>query len=416
MKRKLISTLVMAGLTLVAGSASAADKYSDNAVRIAVLTDMSGGYSDLGGQGSVVAAEMAIEDFKRDAKPKFTIDKVVYADHQNKPDIGSNKVREWYDTQGVDMVTDGLNSGVALATAKVTAEKKRVFIDVGAASTKLTNEECTPYTVHYAYDTYSLANGTAKAIVKSGGKTWFFLTADYAFGASLEKDSSDVVKANGGTVLGSVKHPLNASDFSSFLLQAQSSQAQIIGLANAGTDTQNAIKAAAEFGITKNQSLAGMLVFITDVNALGLKATQGMLLTDGWYWDQNNDSRAFARRFFERMKKMPSMVQAGVYSATYQYLKAVQAAGTDDADTVMKKLKSTTINDMFTKNGKIRQDGRMVHDMYLMQVKKPEESKYDWDYYKVVATIPAADAFQPLSASKCPMVTAAAAPAAAPKK
>lgn len=404
MNRKRISRLVAAALmSLAAGTALAQAKLSGNGIKVGVLTDMSGLYSDLGGQGSVLAAQMAVEDFKARAKPAYSID-VVYADHQNKADVGSNKAREWYDTQGVDMVTDGLNSAVALAVTKVTAEKKKVFIDVGAATTRLTNEDCTPYTVHYAYDTYALANGTAKSIVKQGGNSWFFLTADYAFGHSLEKDSAEVVKANGGKVLGQVRHPLSATDFSSFLLQAQSSGAKIIGLANAGGDTINSIKAAAEFGITQKQNLAGLLVFITDIHALGLQATQGMLLTDGWYWDLNDDTRKFGKRFFDRAKKMPSMIHAGVYSATLQYLNAVDAAKTDDADAVMKQLKSTTINDVFAKGGKIREDGRMVHDMYLMQVKKPAESKYPWDYYTVRATIPAAEAYQPLSESRCPLV------------
>lgn len=407
MKRNIISTLVGAAvMSFAAGAmaqAKAPAKVSGDMVKVGVLSDMSGLYSDLGGQGSVIAAQMAVDDFKAQAKPAYKIE-VVSADHQNKADVGSNKVREWYDTQGVDMVTDVLNSAVALAVSKVTAEKKRVLIDVGAASTRLTNEDCTPYTVHYAYDTYALANGTAKATVKQGGDTWYFLTADYAFGHSLEKDSADVVKASGGKVLGQVRHPLNASDFSSFLLQAQASKAKIIGLANAGGDTINSIKAAAEFGITKNQSLAGLLVFITDIHALGLQATQGMLLTDGWYWDLNGDTRQFGKRFFDKAKKMPSMIHAGVYSATLSYLKAVQAAGTDDADAVMKQLKAMTINDMFAKNGKVRADGRMVHDMYLMQVKKPAESKYPWDYYHVKAVIPAAEAFQPLAQSRCPLV------------
>ncbi len=402
MKRRLCCALSLAVLVSVSASA-AAPKISGGVVKIGVLTDMSGLYSDLGGQGSVTGAQMAVEDFKAQYKPSFKID-VVYADHQNKADIGSNKVREWYDREDVDMVTDVLNSAVAIAVAKVTAEKKRILIDIGAGSTRLTNEDCTPYSIHYAYDTYALASGTAKAIVKQGGDSWFFLTADYAFGHSLEKDSSDIVKANGGKVLGTVRHPLNASDFSSFLLQAQSSKAKIIGLANAGGDTINAIKAAAEFGITKNQSLAGLLVFITDVHSLGLQLTQGMMLTDGWYWDYSDETRKFGKRYFDKMKKMPSMVHAGTYSATFNYLKAVQAAGTDDADAVMKQLKSMTINDMFAKGGKIREDGRMVHDMYLMQVKKPEESKYPWDYYNVKAVISGDDAYQPLSLSRCPLV------------
>jgi branched-chain amino acid transport system substrate-binding protein len=379
-----------------------AGKISGDTVKIGVLTDMSGVYSDLGGQGSVTAAQMAIADFGGKVLGKPI--ELVYADHQNKADVGANKVREWYDTQGVDMVTDALNSAVALAVAKVTAEKKRIMINAGAASTRLTNEDCTPYTVHYVYDTYALANGPAKPIVKAGGDTWFFLTADYAFGHSLEKDTSEAVKAAGGKVIGSVRHPLNAADFSSFLLQAQSSKAKIIGLANAGGDTINSIKAANEFGITKNQTLVGLLTTIVDIHALGLPITQGMMFTEGYYWDLNDDTRKWSRRYFDKMKKMPSMLQAGVYSAVTTYLKAVQAAGTDDADAVMKKLKELPINDFFAKNGKIREDGRMVHDMYLVQVKKPAESKYPWDYYHVKAVIPGNEAFQPLALSRCPLV------------
>ena len=395
--------LIPAANIAAAQTSPGAMKLSDNTVKIGVLTDMSGVYSDLGGQGAVTAVQMAIDDYKAQYKPKFKIE-MVYADHQNKADVGSNKVREWYDTEGVDMVTDVLNSGVALAVAKVTQEKKRIVMFVGSASTRLTDQDCTPNTVHYAYDTYSLANVAGKAIVKNGGDTWFFLTADYAFGQSLEKDTADVVKANGGKVLGSVRHPLNASDFSSYLLQAQASKAKIIGLANAGGDTINAIKAASEFGITKNQQLAGLLMFITDIHALGLQTTQGMLLTAGFYWDRDEDTRKFSKRYFEKTKRNPTMVQAGDYSAVTTYLKAVQAAGTDDAEAVMAKMKAMPINDFFAKNGKIRVDGRMIHDMYLMQVKKPSESKYPWDYYDIKSVVPGDEAFQPLSVSKCPLV------------
>jgi branched-chain amino acid transport system substrate-binding protein len=285
--------------------------------------------------------------------------------------------------------------------AKVAAEKKKVFISIGAGSARLTNEECTPYTVHYAYDTIALARGTGGAIVKQGGKSWFFMTADYAFGASLENDTAAVVKANGGTVLGSVRHPLSASDFSSFLLQAQASKAQILGLANAGLDTVNAIKAANEFGITKQMKLAGLLMFINDVHSLGLNAAQGMYLTDGWYWDMNPDTRAWSKRYFGKMKKEPSMLQAADYSAASFYLNAVKTLGTDDADKVMAQMKKTKVNDMFAKDGEIRPDGRMVHDMYLMEVKKPSESKYPWDYFKVVQTIPGAQAFATKAETKC---------------
>ena len=367
MKYKLLNVALAALLIPAANFASAEAKpaamnISGNMVKIGVLTDMSGVYSDLGGQGAVTAVQMAIDDFKAQYKPKFAIE-MVYADHQNKADVGSNKVREWYDTEGVDMVTDLLNSGVSLAVGKVTQEKKRIAIFVGSGSTRLTDQDCTPNTVHYAYDTYALANVAGKAIVKNGGDTWFFLTADYAFGHSLEKDTSDVVKANGGKVLGSVRHPLNASDFSSYLLQAQASKAKIIGLANAGGDTINSIKAASEFGITKNQQLAGLLMFITDIHALGLQTTQGMLLTSGFYWDKDDETRKFSKRFFDKTKRNPTMVQAGDYSAVTTYLKAVMAAGTDEAAAVMAKMKSTPINDFFAKNGKIRENGRMIHDM-----------------------------------------------------
>jgi branched-chain amino acid transport system substrate-binding protein len=325
----------------------------------------------------------------------------MVADHQNKPDIAASKAREWFDQQGVDMLIGGTNSGASLAMAKVAAEKKKVFMAIGAGSAQLTNEQCSPYTVHYAYDTVALARGTGSAVVKQGGKSWYFLTADYAFGQSLEKDTTEVLKNNGGTVLGSVRHPLSASDFSSFLLQAQSSKAQVLGLANAGGDTINSIKAAKEFGLTKSMKIAGLLVFINDVHTLGLDATQGMYLTDGWYWDMNAETRAWSKRYFAKMKKEPSMLQAADYSAATNYLNAVKAIGTDDSTKVMAKLRATKINDMFTKNGVIREDGRMVHDMYLMQVKAKSESKYPWDYYKLVATIPGDQAYTKKEETKC---------------
>ena len=398
MKLKALALAVSATLAVgIAGSASA--QISGDVIRIGLLTDMSGLYADIDGAGGAEAVKMAIADMGGNVAGKKI--EFVSADHQNKADIAASKAREWFDQQGLDMLIGGTNSGANLAMAKVAAEKKKPFISVGAASSRLTNEECTPYTVHYAYDTVALARGTGGAIVKQGGKSWFFLTADYAFGASLEKDTADVVKASGGTVVGSVKHPLSASDFSSFLLQAQSSKAQILGLANAGGDTINSIKAANEFGITQSMKLAGLLMFINDVHSLGLNLTQGMYLTDGWYWDQNEDSRKWAKRYFEKMKKMPSMLQAGDYSATMHYLNAVKAIGTDDADKVMAQMKKTKINDMFAKNGVIRPDGRMVYDMYLMQVKKPSESKYPWDYYKVVQTIPGDQAYMTKAETKC---------------
>jgi branched-chain amino acid transport system substrate-binding protein len=329
---------------------------------------------------------------------------MVSADHQNKGDISSNKAREWFEKDKVDVVTELVTTSTALAVMKIAKEKNRIALISGAASTRITNEDCNDVTVHWTYDTYAVANGTAKAVVKQGGKSWYFLTADYAFGHSLEKDAGDVVKANGGTVLGGVRHPFPGTDFSSFLLKAQASGAQVIGLANAGTDTTNSIKQAAEFGITPKQSLAGLLVFITDVHSLGLKATQGMYLTEGFYWNLNDETRAWSKRFFDKHKRMPTMVQAGQYSSVSHYLMAVKATGSDDTQKVMAQMKKTPVNDFFAKNGQIRDDGRMVHDVYLLQVKKPSESTTPWDYYHVRATIPAAEAFQPLSASRCPLI------------
>ena len=399
--KKLTTLACAAAIASLSGVANA--QISDGMVKIGVLTDLSGTYSDLAGAGAVLATQMAIDDFIAEAKPAFKIE-MVSADHQNKADIASTKAREWFEREGVDTATELVTTSVALAVMKVAKEKNRIALMSGPASTPITNEQCNDVSVHYTYDTYSLANGTAKAVTKQGGKTWFFLTADYAFGQALEKDSSAVVVANGGKVLGSVRHPFPASDFSSFLLQAQASGAQIIGLANAGADTTNAIKQAAEFGITPKQSLAGLLMFITDVHSLGLKSTQTMYLTTGFYWDLNDATRAWSKRYFDKQKRMPSMVQAGQYSSVLHYLRAVKAAGTDEAGKVMTQMKKMPINDFFAKNGQIREDGRMIHDMYLVQVKKPEESKYPWDYYHVRQTIPAAEAFQPLSESRCSLV------------
>ncbi len=399
--KKLTTLACAAALATLSGAASA--QVSGNTVKIGVLTDLSGTYSDLAGSGAVLATQMAIDDFIAEAKPAFKVE-MVSADHQNKADIASNKAREWFEREGVDTATELVTTSTALAVMKVAKEMNRVALMSGPASTPITNEQCNDVTVHYTYDTYALANGTAKAVTQQGGKSWFFLTADYAFGQALEKDSSAVVTANGGKVLGSVRHPFPASDFSSFLLQAQASGAQIVGLANAGADTTNAIKQAAEFGITPKQALAGLLMFISDVHSLGLKSTQGMYLTTGFYWDLNDDTRAWSKRFFDKQKRMPTMVQAGQYSSVLHYLRAVQAAGTDEAGKVMAQMKKTPINDFFARNGQIRDDGRMIHDMYLVQVKKPEESKYPWDYYHVRQTIPAAEAFQPLSESRCPLV------------
>ncbi|AYM79022.1 MULTISPECIES: ABC transporter substrate-binding protein [Janthinobacterium] len=398
MKRNAIA-IATATLCALGFSAAAHAQVSGDTIKIGFISDMSGVYSDVDGLGGAEAIKMAIADagvVLAGKKVEF-----ISADHQNKADIAASKAREWFDQQGVDMLIGGTNSGASLAMAKVAAEKKKIFIAIGAGSSRLTNEECTPYTVHYAYDTVALARGTGGTIVKQGGKNWYFMTADYAFGHSLEKDTAEVVKAAGGKVLGSVKHPLGASDFSSFLLQAQAAKPQILGLANAGGDAINSIKAANEFGLTKSMKLAGLLIFINDIHSLGLNLTQGMYLTDGWYWDLNPETRAWSKRYFAKMKKEPSMLQAADYSAAANYLKAVKAVGTDDTDKVMAYLKKTKINDMFTQNGEVRPDGRMVHDMYLMEVKKPSESKYPWDYYKVVATVPGAQAYVTKAESKC---------------
>jgi branched-chain amino acid transport system substrate-binding protein len=398
MKLKAMTYAVATALALGC-AASASAQISGDVVKIGFITDISGLYSDIDGQGGVEAIKMAIADFGGSVNGKKI--ELVSADHQNKADIAASKAREWFDQQGVDVLIGGTNSGTSLSMAKTAAEKKKPFIAIGAGSARLTNEECSPYTIHYAYDTVAMAKGTGSAVVKQGGKSWFFLTADYAFGASLENDTATVVKASGGTVLGSVRHPLSASDFSSFLLQAQASKAQILGLANAGGDTINAVKAANEFGVTKTMKLAGLLMFINDVHSLTLPLTQGMYITDSWYWDQNDETRKWARRYFSKMKKMPSSLQAADYSAVTQYLNAVKAIGTDNPEKVLAHLKSAKINDMYAKNGVVRPDGRMVHDMFLVQVKNPAESKYPWDYYKIVQTIPGDQAFTTKAESKC---------------
>ncbi|KVF71665.1 MULTISPECIES: ABC transporter substrate-binding protein [Burkholderia] len=395
MKTLAHACLALATAAFTAGAAQAADT-----VKIGFITDMSGLYADIDGQGGLEAIRMAVADFGGKVLGKPI--EVVYADHQNKADIAASKAREWMDRGGLDLLVGGTNSATALSMNQVAAEKKKVYINIGAGADTLTNEQCTPYTVHYAYDTMALAKGTGSAVVKQGGKSWFFLTADYAFGKALEKNTSDVVKANGGQVLGTVRHPLSASDFSSFLLQAQSSKAQILGLANAGGDTINSIKAAKEFGITKTMKIAALLMFINDVHSLGLETTQGLVLTDSWYWNRDAASRQWAQRYFGKMKKMPSSLQAADYSSVTTYLKAVQAAGTTDSDKVMAELKKMKINDFYAK-GFIRQDGSMIHDMYLMEVKKPSESKEPWDYYKVLATIPGDQAFGTKQESRCAM-------------
>ena len=380
-------------------SAAASAQISNDTIKIGFITDMSGVYADVDGPAGAESIKMAIADMGGMVNGKKI--EFISADHQNKADIAASKAREWFDQQGVDMIIGGSNSATNLAMAKVAADKKKPFIAIGAGTARLTNEECTAYTIHYAYDTVALARGTSGALVKQGYKDWFFLTADYVFGISLEKDASDVVKSSGGRVMGSVRHPLAASDFSSFLLQAESSKAQVLGLANAGGDTINSIKAANEFGINKKMKLAGMLMFVNDIHALGLGLTQGMYLTDGWYWDTNEETRAWSKKFMAKNKKAPSMVHAADYSATNFYLNAVKAIGSDDGDKVMAKMKSTKVNDFFAKNGVVRPDGRMVHDMSLMQVKMPAESKYEWDYYKLIQVIPGDQAFVTKAETKC---------------
>jgi len=397
--KKLSVACAMAATTLLGAVGAAQAQFSGDVIKVGLITDMSGLYADIDGPGGVEAIRMAVADMGGAIAGKKI--EVVYADHQNKADVAAAKAREWFDTQGVDLLIGGSNSGANLAMAKVADEKKKVFISVGAATSALTNEQCNPYTIHWAYDTVALAKGTGNAVVKSGGKNWYFLTADYAFGAALQNDTTTVVKAAGGNVVGSVKHPLSASDFSSFLLQAQASKADILGLANAGGDTINSIKAASEFGITKTMKLAGLLVFISDIHSLGLKTTQGMYLTDSWYWNRDAETRAWGRKYFEKMKRMPTSVQAADYSAAYNYLQAVKAVGTDDADKTLAQLKKAKVNDIFAKGGFVRGDGRMVHDMYLMQVKSPDKSTEPWDYYNVFQTIKGEEAWTTKADSKC---------------
>ena len=398
--RTLSASMMLASAGLLAQPTFA--NVSDNVIRIGFITDMASVYSDIDGAGGVEAARMAIADAGGQIDGKKI--ELVFADHQNKADVAAARAREWFDQQKIDMLIGGTNSGVNLALAGIAAERKKPFFAIGAAASDLTGSQCTPYTVHWAYDTVALARGTGSAVVKAGGKTWYFLTADYAFGHALERDTANVVKAAGGQVVGQVRAPLNSSDFSSFLLQAQSSKAQILGLANAGGDTINSIKAANEFGIGKTMKMAGLLIFINDIHSLGLNVTQGMQFTDGWYWDQNEETRAWSKRFEARVKRKPSMIQAGDYSAVSFYLKAVKETGSDDGDTVMKWMKSNKVNDMFAKNGYVREDGRMIHDMFLMEVKKPSESKYPWDYYKQIAVLPGEEVFTKLSESTCKLV------------
>ena len=393
--------LKLLALSMTLGFAAAASAQNTGPVKIGFITDMSSLYADIDGPAGGEMVKWAVQDFGGKVLNRPV--EVLTADHQNKADVASSKAREWIDKDGLSMLIGGTNSGTALAMAKIAEEKKRPFMAIGPGSARLTNEACSPYTVHYAYDTVALAKVAGTALVKSGAKNWFFLTADYAFGYSLEGDASNVVKANGGTVAGAVRHPLNASDFSSFLLQAQTSKAQVLALANAGGDFTNAMKAAREFGINKSMKIAGLLVFINDVHSLGLANTEGLQLADSWYWNKDDASRAFAKRFFDKYKRMPSSLQAADYSVTTTYLKAVQAAGTTDSDKVMSTMKSMKIDDFYNK-GQIRADGRMIHDMYLYQVKSAKESTTPWDYYKLVATVPGDQAFTTASESKCALL------------
>ncbi|QTL05086.1 ABC transporter substrate-binding protein [Aquabacter sp. L1I39] len=401
MKTKALYAGLMAGLLL---SSPALAQYAGGGVKIGVLTDMSGAYSDLAGKGSVEAARMAIEDFGKPINGKPV--ELVSADHQNKADIASSTARAWYDTQDVDAIFDINGSVAALAVRDVAKEKGKVDINSGAASMALTNKACSPTGLHWTYDVYSLAAGTGNAVTSGGGKSWFFITADYTFGHDLENQVAKIVKEKGGTVKGAVRAPFNNADFSSYLLQAQASGAQIIGMANAGADTINTIKQAREFGITQSgQTLAALLLFLTDIKSVGLDASQGMVLTTGFYWDYDDKTRAWSKRFAERMGgKMPTMVHAGVYSSVLNYLKAADAAGTDEGVKVIAKMRETPVEDMFARNGKIREDGRMVHDMFLAKVKAPKDSKGPWDFYEITRVIPGDEAFQPLSESTCPLV------------
>jgi len=397
--------MMASAVALLAAGANA--QISDNVVKIGVLTDLSGAYSDLAGKGSVVAAELAVADFG--GKVKGVPVQVVSADHQNKPDIGSAIANRWIDTEQVDAIVDVPTSSVALAIQEITRTKNRVHLNSTAGASSLTGEKCSPTMVHWTYDTYAQAHGTGTALTKQGGDTWFFIAADYAFGKALQEDTEAAVKDAGGKVLGSVKAPFPNTDFSSFLLQAQASGAKVVGLANAGADTINAIKQAHEFGLDKSgQKLTGLLTFVSDIHSLGLETAQGIVITDSWYWDLNDDTRAWAKRWSEKMGggRMPTSVQAGVYSAVMHYLKAIDKSGTDEAKKVVDTMKTMPINDMFAKNGKIRADGRMVHDMYLVEIKKPSESKYPWDYYKILRTIPGDEAYRPLDKGNCPLVAA----------
>jgi branched-chain amino acid transport system substrate-binding protein len=398
------TAIALATTVALASPAFAQVKISDDVVRIGVMTDMSGQFSHESGEGSVTAVKMAVEDFGGTVLGKPI--EVIVADHQNRNEVAIAKAKEWYDVGKVDMIANLINSSIALAVTNVAQEKNRIAIVNGSGSSRLTGDSCTPNSIHYAYDTYALAQGTGKALIKEGLNSWYFLTADYAFGHALEGDTANVVKANGGTVAGAIRYPIDTPDHSSFLLQAQASKAKVVAVAGSGTTFINAVKSAKDFGLTDGgkQSIAGLLVWITDIDSMGLNTAQGLVLTNGFYWDRDDETRAFSKRFFERMKRMPHMGDAGDYSSTMHYLNAIKAAGTDDAKTVMAKMREMPVNDFFAKNGRVREDGRFVHDMYVYEVKKPSESKYAWDYYKLRAVIPGDEAYRPLSESKCPLV------------
>ncbi|WP_081194053.1 ABC transporter substrate-binding protein [Halomonas sp. BC1] len=401
-RKTLAASIAVAATASMMASAAQAE-ISDGEVRIGYLADMSGTYRDLAGPGGQTAMEMAVADFGGSVNGAPIV--IFSADDRNSADVGANTVREWIDQRNVDMVGGLVASSVTIAVTKVLEENNGLGIVSGSAASSITNEHCTPNHIHWVYDTYPLANGTAKAVVEQGGDTWFMLTADYAFGHALEGDVTRVVAVNGGEVVGGVRHPFPTSDFSSYILQAQGSGAKIVGLANAGADTVNAITTASQFGLTQSgQQLAGLLIFLNDVHALGLEVTQGLLLTTGWYWDMDDESREWAERYYDQVGRMPTMVQAGIYSSTMHYLKAVEAAGTDDPETVRAQMAEMPVEDFFARNGRIREDGRMVHDMYLAQMKTPEESTGEWDLYNILSTIPAEEAYRPLSESQCSLV------------
>lgn len=397
-------TLAFAAGLALAGPVCAQTKISDDVVKIGVMTDMSGQFSHESGDGSVTAVKMAVEDFGGTVLGKPI--EVIVADHQNRNEVAIAKAREWYDVGKVDLIANLINSSIALAVTNVAQEKNKIAIVNGSGSSRLTGDSCTPNSIHYAYDTYALAQGTGKALIKEGLSSWYFLTADYAFGHALETDTVNVVKANGGTVVGAIRYPIDTADHSSFLLQAQASKAKVVAVAGSGTTFINAVKSAKDFGLTDGgkQMIAGLLVWVTDIDSMGLATAQGLVLTNGFYWDRDEETRTFSKKFFAKMKRMPHMGDAGDYSSTMHYLNAIKTAGTDDAKTVMAKMREMPVNDFFAKNGRVREDGRFVHDMYVYEVKKPSESKYAWDYYKLRAVISGDEAFRPLSESKCPLV------------